>query len=130
VVGHGVKPNANRQDSPPLGCVRISPPHRSVNGESLSNDFIPGTLVRESTEGETVNNFLIAAASITGAIVLTTLTVQAQGRGSGRGSDPPPPPQSQRPVAVPEPATLTLLGAAAVGGGLLIRHLRSRRKKA
>ena len=77
---------------------------------------------------KTVTNFLIAVASI-GTILLTTVTISAQGRGAGRGREGIPPPQSQRPVPVPEPATLTLLAAAGLGGGLLARHLISRRKR-
>lgn len=76
----------------------------------------------------TVTNLLIALASI-GTILLTTVTISAQGRGAGRGQEGIPPPQSQRPVPVPEPATLTLLAAAGLGGGLLARHLVSRRKR-
>lgn len=75
-----------------------------------------------------MRNIVTNVAVIAGVIILTGVAAAAQGRGRGNGPPGTPPGQERRVYTVPEPATLTLIGIAA-GGGLLLRHWASRRKK-
>jgi hypothetical protein len=82
------------------------------------------------TRGQTVRNIVTNVAVIAGVIILAGVAAAAQGRGRGNGPPQTPPGQERQvqTVTVPEPATLTLIGIAA-GGGLLLRHWTSRRKR-
>ena len=75
-----------------------------------------------------MKNIATSVGLIVGIAILAGVAAAAQGRGRGNGPSQTPPGQERKANKVPEPA-LTLLGVAAVGGGLLARRWTSRRKK-